>query len=305
MFCFVFCFFSYSIAPAENGTVRKRIVGINDSEAIAYRGMSKDIYASQIVPKYLGVTESNGETFLELQDLLQGFKDPTVMDIKMGRRTFLESEVNNTTLRNDLYKKMIAVAPNEPTPKEHEQQAVTKLRYMMFREQMSSSQSKGFRIEALKMRGSSPITNLKTVKSNSEVYETISQFLCGKKTLTKELLIRMQQIRNFVEKSEFFSRHEIVGSSIFIVYDDTHAGAWLIDFAKTRKLGDNIKVDHRRSWIPGNCEEGLLFGIDELIKMFAEICNDQENSITTTSTTSTSSAQSLSKYSAKKIFVRR
>lgn len=267
--------------------------------------MSKDPYASKIVPKYLGVTESNGETFLELQDLLQGFKEPVgLMDIKLGRRTFLESEVNNTTLRTDLYKKMIAVAPNEPTPSEHELKAVTKLRYMMFREQMSSSQSKGFRIEALKMKGSSPINNLKTVKSNKEVYDTISQFLCGKKHITKELLKRLQQIRSHVEKSEFFSRHEIVGSSIFIVYDEDHAGAWIIDFAKTRELQENVKVDHRRSWTPGNCEEGLLFGIDELIKMFEEISNDQQRS--TSSANATTTSQTLSKYSAaKKIFVRR
>lgn len=272
--------------------MRKRISGITDSEAIAYRGISKDAYASKIVPKFLGVHEINGDSYLELQDLLHGFKDPTVMDIKMGRRTFLESEVSNNTYRNDLYKKMLAVDPNEPTELEHQQQAVTKLRYMLFREQMSSSQSKGFRIEALKMKGASPITDLKTVKSNDAVYDTIAKFLRGKKTLTKELLKRLRQIRNYIEKSDFFQTHEIVGSSIFIVYDEEHAGAWLIDFAKTRKLSDNVKVDHRKQWIPGNCEEGLLHGVDELIKIFEDIISTQQNS-------------STNKYSSKKIFVRR
>lgn len=292
--CFLFLFFLiYSIAPAANGTVRKRISGANDSEAIAYRGISRDPYASKIVPKFIGVKESNGETYLELQDLLQGFKDPAVMDIKMGRRTFLESEVNNTKLRNDLYKKMIAVAPTEPTPEEHEHQAVTKLRYMLFRERMSSSESKGFRIEALKVKGSSPITDLQMVKSETEVYKTISQFLYDKRQISKELLKRLKQIRTYVEKSDFFQRREIVGSSIFIVYDEEHVGAWLIDFAKTRELQDDVKVDHRRKWIPGNCEEGLLFGIDELIKTVEGIIADQSNSTST---------KLLNGHYAKKIF---
>lgn len=41
-----------------------------------------------------------------MQDLLHGFTDPNVIDIKMGTRTFLESEVTNTTARSDLYQKV-------------------------------------------------------------------------------------------------------------------------------------------------------------------------------------------------------
>jgi len=44
--------------------------------------------------------------FIEMQDLLHGFTDPNVMDIKMGTRTFLESEVTNLTARPDLYEKV-------------------------------------------------------------------------------------------------------------------------------------------------------------------------------------------------------
>lgn len=201
------------------------------------------------------------------------------MDIKMGRRTFLESEVINVKLRKDLYSKMISVDPNEPSEEEHNQQAITKLRYMLFRERMSSSSSKGFRIEALRMKGSTPITNLKTVKSDSEVHETIAKFLCNNRKLTVELLKRLKEIRSYIEKSDFFKSHEIVGSSVFIVYDEKHAGAWLIDFAKTRQLDHNVQIDHRRPWVPGNCEEGLLYGIDQLIKIFEDIYKNQANPI--------------------------
>lgn len=95
--------------------MRKRISGADDSEAMAYRLIAADSYASKIVPKFLGLVELDGESFIELQDLLHGFNDPAIMDIKMGRRTFLESEVTKSEVRNDLYEKMIAVAADEPT----------------------------------------------------------------------------------------------------------------------------------------------------------------------------------------------
>lgn len=47
---------------------------------------------------------------------------------------------------------MIKVDASAPTSEEHEARAVTKLRYMDFRDNMSSSRSLGFRIEALKVR---------------------------------------------------------------------------------------------------------------------------------------------------------
>lgn len=267
-----------SIASVANGLVRKRVSGKDDSEVLAYREISRDQYASKLVPKFYGIREYENETYLELQDLLHGFKDPNVMDVKMGCRTFLESEVNNHTLRADLYKKMVAVDPTAPTAEEHGQKAVTKLRYMLFREQMSSSHTKGFRIEALKMRNTAPITELKTVKDEQEVSATFSHFLNGRKAITKDLIKRLKVLRSMIEKSPFFMQHEIVGSSVFIVYDDDNVRVWLIDFAKAKKLPDGIKVTHRRKWVPGNCEEGLLHGMDELINVVEAIYTTQMKS---------------------------
>lgn len=216
--------------------------------------------------------------FIELQDLLKGFKDPCVMDIKMGCRTFLESEVSNKTLRPDLYQKMIKVDPTAPTAEEHELQAITKLRYMLFREAMSSSHTKGFRIEALRLKGKAPMKDLKTVRTSEQISSTIQQFLDAKKSAQKEILKRLKYMRSVMEKSEFFQTHEIVGSSVFIIYDEVKVGCWLIDFAKSRPLPANNKVNHRSEWIPGNREEGLLMGMDELINSFESIQQKQSNS---------------------------
>jgi len=45
-------------------------------------------------------------------------------------RTFQESEAKNMELRRDLYDKMVSLDASEPTSEEHDQQAITKLRYM-------------------------------------------------------------------------------------------------------------------------------------------------------------------------------
>lgn len=185
----------------------------------------------------------------------------------MGTRTFLESEVEKTAARPDLYQKMIAIDPRAPTEQERQTKAVTKLRYMQFREQQSSTCSQGFRIEAMKCRGSPPVTDLKKVKSSDEVVNTLDRFIGGREDIRQRLLARLCEIRSKIESSDYFNIREVVGSSLFIVYDDTKVGVWMIDFAKINKLPEGQTVNHRTPWMQGNHEEGLLFGFDRLISV--------------------------------------
>lgn len=259
-------------APAGPGTVWKRKTGgAENTERIVYEALSKDKELRDCVPRYYREVEYKGETFIELQDLLFGFNDPHVMDIKMGTRTFLESEVSKTTARPDLYQKMIAVDPNAPTQQEHEQRAVTKLRYMQFREQQSSTCSHGFRIEAMKLPGAPPITDMKKVKSHQEVFDTMKQFLGRRETTRNKLLVRLKNLRSKIEASEYFKTHEIIGSSIFMIYDNDKVGVWVIDFGKTQALPNGLTITHRKPWEQGNHEEGFLVGLDNLISMIEEV----------------------------------
>lgn len=94
-------------APAGPGTIwKKRSGGPENAEREVYEALSSDPALRDIVPRYFREVEYRGEKFIELQDLLHGFSDPHVMDIKMGTRTFLESEVQKTTARPDLYQKV-------------------------------------------------------------------------------------------------------------------------------------------------------------------------------------------------------
>ncbi|CAN8031227.1 unnamed protein product, partial [Ixodes persulcatus] len=121
--------------------------------------------------------------YLELQDLLAGFQCPCVMDVKVGLRTYLEEELakarEKPKLRKDMYEKMVAVDPEEPTPEERDLKAVTKPRYMIWRETISSTASLGFRIEGIKNPDGTSTKDFKTTKSRDQVMNAIDTFTKG------------------------------------------------------------------------------------------------------------------------------
>ncbi|XP_028933746.1 inositol-trisphosphate 3-kinase A [Ornithorhynchus anatinus] len=226
------------------------------------------------VPTFHGVVEHDGETYLQLQDLLAGFDTPCVLDCKMGVRTYLEEELSKARerpkLRKDMYKKMLEVDPGAPTAEEHAQRAVTKPRYMQWRESISSSTTLGFRIEGIKKADGSCNTDFKTTRSWEEVERVFTEFLDGDAEVLGRYLSRLRQIRTTLDISEFFRRHEVIGSSLLFVHDRTRrAGVWLIDFGKTTQLPGEQTLDHRRPWEEGNREDGYLLGLDNLIGILA------------------------------------
>ncbi|XP_006752083.2 inositol-trisphosphate 3-kinase C [Leptonychotes weddellii] len=111
------------------------------------------------VPTYYGMVQRDGQAFNQMEDLLADFEGPSIMDCKMGSRTYLEEELvkarERPRPRKDMYEKMVAVDPRAPTPEEHAQGAVTKPRYMQWRETVSSTSTLGFRIEGIKVRARS------------------------------------------------------------------------------------------------------------------------------------------------------
>lgn len=90
---------------------------------------------------------------------------------------------------------------------------------------------------------------------------------------------RLRAIRATLAVSEFFQTHEVIGSSLLFVHDQTHASVWLIDFAKTVALPPHMRIDHYSAWKVGNHEDGYLIGINNLIDIFVELqaANEMES----------------------------
>ncbi|KAG8126159.1 hypothetical protein E2320_021252 [Naja naja] len=231
-----------SFKAADGGTILKRYC---ENEEKCFELLMKDSLRS-CVPVFHGVVERDGESYLQLDDLLANFEGPCVMDCKMGVRTYLEEELTKARekpkLRKDMYKKMIDVDPLAPTAEENTHHAVTKPRYMQWRETISSSASLGFRIEGIKKADGTCNTSFKTTKTREQVFQVFVEFIKGNTTIL------------------------VIGSSLLFVHDETeHANVWLIDFGKTTFLLDGQILDHRMAWQEGNREDGYLFGLDNLI----------------------------------------
>merc|ERR1711879_828867 len=75
------------------------------------------------------------------------------------------------------------------------------------------------------------------------------------------------------ERSDYFKGHEFVGTSLLFVADQSppKAKVFMIDFAKTHPVPDEIDIDHRSPWVLGNHEDGLIFGLENLISCWEEV----------------------------------
>ncbi|XP_048474247.1 inositol-trisphosphate 3-kinase C-like [Rhincodon typus] len=238
--------------------------------------LMKDTLLRPYVPGYYGVVDKDGDSYNQMDDLLSEFDSPSIMDCKMGVRTYLEEELTKARekpkLRKDMYEKMIAVDPNAPTQEEHEQKAVLKPRYMQWRETLSSTATLGFRIEGIRKADGSCSTSFKKTRLKEEVMEALEDFVDSNRNILRNYLTRLKELRTALEGSEFFNTHEVVGSSLLFVHDKSElAKVWMIDFGKTVLLPDHGTLNHRVPWVEGNREDGYLWGMDNLINIISQM----------------------------------
>ncbi|XP_050422222.1 inositol-trisphosphate 3-kinase B-like isoform X2 [Adelges cooleyi] len=259
-------------AGPEPGTILKKLC---PKEQLCFQVLMKDVLRP-FVPEYKGhLTTEDGDLYLQLEDLLGDFTSPCVMDCKIGVRTYLEEELakakEKPKLRKDMYEKMIQIDPNAPSEEEHRLKGVTKPRYMVWRETISSTATLGFRIEGIKKSDGKSSKDFKTTKSRDQVIEAFRDFVNGFPHVIPKYISRLTAIRDTLEESKFFTTHEVIGSSLLFVHDNKNANVWLIDFAKTLILPADMKISHMSEWVVGNHEDGYLIGINNLLDIFEEM----------------------------------
>lgn len=92
-------------------------------------------------------------------------------------------------------------------------------------------------------------------------------------------LERLKNIRATLQESHFFRTHELIGSSLLFVHDKRKASIWMIDFAKTVPVPDNVNIDHNSTWKVGNHEDGYLIGLDSIVSIFESLVKDDNGNI--------------------------
>ncbi|XP_063294912.1 inositol-trisphosphate 3-kinase B-like isoform X1 [Pelobates fuscus] len=235
------------------------------------------------VPTYHGQVEREGQKYIKMEDLLKGLEGPSIMDCKMGIRTYLEEELEKALLkptpRKDMYNKMVSIDPSAPTSEENDLRAITKPRYMQWRETVSSTAELGFRIEGVTIEGGPVKKDFKQMKSRENIMETFIIFTKGQENILAAYVNRLESMHKVLQDSAFFGSHEVIGSSLLFVHDRRgFSNVWMIDFGKTSPAPTNLTLRHDVPWEAGNHEDGYLIGLQNLIQTMQETIRKIEES---------------------------
>ena len=226
------------------------------------------------------------------------------MDVKIGSRTYVADNGESIDLedddddfhddddihdddddeerpRPDLYEKMIRIDPKAPSEKERSEGSITKLRYMDYRDSISSTKSLGFRIEAIKSLDGDSTKDFKTLKDFQAVAAEFRRFCGGGESqLAANFLQRLEKLRETLDESAFFRSHQVVGSSLLFAHDKNgHLGVWMIDFCNTDPLPKGVQITHLEPFVARqHHEDGYLIGVDNVIRIFQGIFDDDDAS---------------------------
>ena len=253
-----------------------------ESEALS-AAMSCPVAKQFAVPFYGTATTAESEKeWMKIGNLLHAFKNPSLMDIKMGQRTYLHDKKNTTKKRMDLLEKMLKVDPLAPT-EEEKKDGVTKQRYMRFREEQSSSIELGFRIEAMHVTAhededgvdnahGSTFSKYFVPKNKVGVTGEIRRFLTKNPVIRQKFITRLEEMMLQLPKSEFFTNHEVIGSSLLFVYDEyDNATITMLDFGKTVQSPEPLKHNVPYVYPTLSHEEGYLIGVENMLKIIKVI----------------------------------
>lgn len=165
--------------------------------------------------------------FLKLGNLLHGFgQSPHVMDCKIGFKSYLEDRVDRTVKRKDLYRKLVALDPEAPTPEERECAACTKLRYMSYKDNFTTLRRLCLRVEGIAHStgkvSSKELTRLPHLAAIAQTVAT--HFLPTERNATALALVRVADVEE--ELPEDLGER---GARLLGLLSATSTSTWSID----------------------------------------------------------------------------
>jgi len=292
---------------------------LDEGEVAVYDSLWNDYADDSVLPfvaKFEGVCEVLDEKgamckYLRMTNLLKDFRRPKVMDVKLGIRTFLEMECNNSKLRPDLYQRMLKLFPSQVTEDDRLNQGITKLRWMNLRDMSSTIRTLGFRIDGIaghKRTEKELSDQLARLRQRSEACDEFCRFMkvaanddgrepngVNAVELAERVFDMLLTMHTAFENSAFVQCHECIGSSVLLVADAYgKAGVFWIDFGKTKPLPYGLEVSHRKSWEPGNHEDGILTGLDNLVLVWGDVVDILRRDPSSSSVRGTAKGRSFS-----------
>jgi len=93
-----------SLLPSGD-VVYKLVSGADNMEIAVYKALKEDKQLRDLVPCFYQTHLEGCRKYIVIENLLSKFHNPHVMVLKMGTRTYLESDEINTE-REDLYNKV-------------------------------------------------------------------------------------------------------------------------------------------------------------------------------------------------------
>lgn len=233
------------------------------------------------------MVERDGKPNFKLTNMLSPFDNPRLMDCKIGVRCFEESILKpNEKLRTDLYERWSRMDPTVLTEEEHARGSITKSRWMDLRDSRSSTQTLGFRIDAVATphgHKTADDSELFRVREDGEVLATIRSFLprvdecagrCHPREIARNILARLMSLEVALRQWDAFERFEFVGSSLFFLADATgRSDVKMIDFGVTTPV-ENGTLQHDLPWVQGNHEDGYLTGVHNLQRLWRQLVEE-------------------------------
>ena len=205
----------------------------------------------------------------------------------MGCRTVTPADLSKFEWpRPELLAKMMEIDPSAASEEEKAKKGVGQVRYLSFLDQLSSTASLGFRIDAAKTVVDKELDTLplpsghtfETLKSEANVESALCAFLQDDYALCKAVIGKLEAVAAALERSEFFAKHVMLRSTLLLVYDDVaHAKMELkmLNFGSCYPAPDGAKASHEGLTWGGTAEsheDGYLTGVRSILR----ILKDQE-----------------------------